>query len=99
MDVATLKIRFPELKSAPNETLAAVLVAASNELDAAELGAAYEEAWALLAAHKVALTPYGRAARMLNDKGESTYMVEFVNVVQRAVAPLTVMGGVGIIGC
>lgn len=94
MDPAALKVRFPELKACPPETLQAVLDAAANELDADELGAAYPEAWALLAAHKLAVSPYGRTARMLNDKGESTYQTEFQAVLQRTVTPLTVAGGV-----
>lgn len=94
MDPAALKVRFPELKSCPVDTLQAVIDAASNELNSDELGAAYPEAWALLAAHKLAVSPYGRNARMLNDKGESTYYTEFLAVLQRTVVPLTVAGGV-----
>ncbi len=93
MDPAALRIRFPELKSAADATLQAVLDAAAAELNADEIGAAYNEAWALLAAHKLAVSPYGRTARMLNDKGESTYFTEFVAVLQRTVTPLTVAGG------
>lgn len=70
-----------------------VLDLAARELNAMELGSAYDEAHGLLAAHKLAISPHGRAARLVDDKGKTTYENEFAAVVLRAVVPLTVVGG------
>lgn len=85
MDLAAFRLRFPECRSADDPTVTAVLNAAATELNAVEIGAPFDEAHGLLAAHKLALSPFGRAARMLNDEGTSTYFTEFTAVMGRAI--------------
>ena len=89
MILAAFRSRFPEFEEGSNGIVQASLDAAATELNATEIGTAYDEAHGLLAAHKLAISPFGRAARMLNDDGKSTYEVEFSNVMSRAVVTLT----------
>jgi hypothetical protein len=72
---------------------------AATELNATAFGVAYDEAHGLLAAHKGAISPFGRNARMLNEHGNSTYEVEFGKVCARAITALSVMGGEGRAPC
>lgn len=91
MLLAAFRTRFGEFETATDPQVQAVLDAAASELNATEIGAPYDEAHGLLAAHKLAISPYGRAARMLNDDGKSTYEEEFSKVMARAVPSLTVV--------
>jgi hypothetical protein len=91
VNLAAFRVRFPEISSAEDDIVNACLTAAANETSAEELGASYDEVHGLLAAHKLAISPYGRAARMLNDEGESTYEAERCKVVARAVPGVTVV--------
>lgn len=89
MNLAGFRARFPEARTADDDLVNAVLAAAATELNSDEIGAPYDEAHGLLAAHKLALSPFGRMARMLNDEGESTYQVEFHAVMSRAIVAVT----------
>jgi uncharacterized protein DUF4054 len=93
MDLATFRILAPEFKNAPDEFVQGYLDAAAQMLNATEYGGAYDTAHRLLASHMMAVSPFGRMARMLNDKGESTYQTEFDRVTERSITPLAVMGG------
>jgi hypothetical protein len=90
--LAAFRSRFPEFSTCPDATVSAVLTAAATELNSTEIGAPYDEAHGLLAAHKLAISPYGRAARMLNEQGHSTYEAEFSNVMARAIPGIAVAG-------
>lgn len=99
MDIATFQNDYPEFRSAGVPLMQSWLDRAATELNAAAFGVAYDEAHGLLAAHKGAISPFGRTARMLNDKGVSTYETEFGKVCARAITPLAVVGGETIIPC
>lgn len=85
MDLAAFRTRYPEFETAGDSFLQAVLDEAETELNSAEIGDAFNAAHGLLAAHKVAISPYGVAARMLNEEGKSTYENEFSAVMGRAI--------------
>lgn len=91
MILAAFRTRFPEFEEGSNGIVQACLDAAATELNATEIGTPFDEAHGLLAAHKLAISPFGRAARMLNDDGKSTYEEEFCKVMARAVPTLTVV--------
>lgn len=100
MFYAQFIVRHAEFRPAPQETVVACLTAAANELSAAEIGLPYDEAHGLLAAHKLALSPFGRNARMVRDDGTTTYGDEFKAVLGRSVLAASVVGGlVPILGC
>lgn len=93
MDLATFRVMALEFRSADDPFVQAYLDAAAAQLNVAEYGTAFDTAHRLLASHMMAVTPFGRNARMVNDKGLSTYEVEFANVTGRSITPLGVMGG------
>lgn len=100
MFLAQFIIRHPEFRPVPTETIVAALDAAGKELNATEIGEPFDEAHGLLAAHKLALSPMGRNARMVRDDGTSTYGDEFKAVLGRSVTAASVVGGlVPILGC
>ena len=88
MILATFKLLCPEFRTTPDPTVQAFLDSAAKELNAAEIGDAYDEAHRLLTAHKIAISPLGTNARTLNDAGETTYETEFNKVMARAVIAL-----------
>lgn len=91
MLIAAFRVRFPEFRTADDSFVQAVLDAAAKELHPTELGYAYNEAHGLVTAHKLALSPFGQSARMVNEKGETTYAKLFDDLIGRSVA------GVGVI--
>lgn len=95
MDYVTFREAYAEFKSAPPEVVLAALRRAATELNPTEIGAPFDEAHGLLTAHKLAISPYGRASRTVNDAGETTYEVEFGKVMRRAITALSVTGGTG----
>jgi hypothetical protein len=99
VDLATFQIDFPEFRTAGTPLIQSWLDRAATELSASAFGVAYDEAHGLLAAHKGAISPFGRAARMLNEQGNSTYEVEFGKVCKRAITPLAVVGGESSVPC
>lgn len=99
MDVTTFQTDYPEFRSAGVPLMQSWLDRAATELNAVAFGSAYDEAHGLLAAHKGAISPLGRAARMLNDDGMSTYEVEFGKVCSRAITALSVVGGEALVPC
>lgn len=90
MILSAFKTRFAEFRTADDTFVQAVLDEAATELNAGEIGGPYDAAHGLLAAHKLAISPFGRAARMLNDKGESTYQGEFSAVMSRAITAIDI---------
>lgn len=68
----------------------AALTSAAAETNATELGSAYDEAHGLLAAHKLAISPFGTNARMVDEKGTTAYSRERLDVVRRLVAGIVV---------
>jgi hypothetical protein len=91
VDLPGFRARFPEFRTADDTLVSACLAAAAGETDSGEFGAAYDEAHGLLAAHKLAISPFGQAARMVSDKGQTTYMAEREAVTSRVITPLTVV--------
>lgn len=89
MDLAAFRLRFPEFSTAEDEFVQAFLDAAAKETSAAEFGEAYDEAHGLLAAHKMAISPLGQSARILNDQGRTSYELERSAVTARAVVSIS----------
>ncbi len=85
MILAAFRVRFAEFETAGDPFVQAVLDEAETELNADEIGGAFDAAHGLLTAHKIAVSPYGVSARMLNEEGKSTYEVEFSAVMGRAI--------------
>jgi hypothetical protein len=81
---ATLLVSFPELTDAGEDLIDAKIAEAELRVgDAAlwgstairDLGVMYK------AAHLIALSPYGAMAKLVSDKGSSTYGVQYKQLV------------------
>jgi hypothetical protein len=90
VNLAGFRARFPEFKTALDPLVQSVLDAAALETNVEELGNAFDEAHGLLAAHKLAISPFGQSARMVNKDGMTTYESERKAVMTRAIVTLRV---------
>lgn len=75
VDVASFKARFPEFVNAGDALIAAVITEAELEVPAKVWRAKTDAGVLWLAAHKLATSPSGEAARLAN--GSSMYLAEF----------------------
>lgn len=62
--LASFRARFPEFDPTPDTLVQAALDAAADEIDATVWGAKAGEGHGLLAAHKLALSPFGQDMRL-----------------------------------
>ncbi len=72
MNLAAFRVQFPEFAAAPDTLVQAFLDAAELQIDADVWLTLTDQGHGFLTAHKLALSPYGQAAR-LSKKGETTY--------------------------
>lgn len=89
MDLAGFRARFPEFKNAGDALVTAMLAAAAGETSAADWGTAYDEAQGLLAADKLAKSPFGTNARVEAGK-ENTYAKALKEARDRVILPVFV---------
>lgn len=74
----TFKARWGEFSPQSDSLVDAVLAEAAAECDARIFGASHDHAVGLLAAHKLAVSPFGQTARQEgNDKSSTTYLDEW----------------------
>ncbi len=76
MLLADWRVQFPEFAAAPDALVQAFLDASELQVDAEVWGTLFDQGHGYLTAHKLALSPYGQAAR-LSKKGETTYYPHF----------------------
>lgn len=68
--------RFPEFETAPPRLVDLAVDEAKSSLDPDRWGGLYDQAWAYLAAHKLAISPMGEPVR-IEGKNSSIYWAEF----------------------
>ena len=83
MTLTEFKIQFPEFKSVPDPMLNAHIAAASLECSPEVWGTLLDQGIAYLAAHKLALSPYGNSAKLSNASGGSTYFTHYSDLVRK----------------
>lgn len=93
--LASLVQRFPEVETAPSGLLASCLEAAAVEVDPNLWGTLTREGHGLITARKLALSPWGRDARIMADDGSTTYDGEITRL-QLAVASSMAPRAVGV---
>lgn len=71
--------RFPEFKTA-GLLITAALTDAATRVNAVTYGDAREVAIQWMAAHILAVSPYGRSQRLVNDDGTTNYLKEFEKI-------------------
>src|SRR3954469_3264064 len=75
MDLPAFRNRFGEFEGTEDGPILACLNAAEAEVSTEAWGARWDEAHGLTAAHKLALSPYGTAARLITSTGEGGEVV------------------------
>ncbi len=80
---------FPEFRSADNELIDAHLSRAALSIGEA-FGTHADEAHGLLTAHMLALSPFGQNARLVSDKGESTYGTQYRTLSEQCASGIRV---------
>ncbi len=73
MDLPTFRKRFPEFRLCGDVYVSANLTAAALEVDDCVYGDKYAEAVGLMAAHKMATSPFGMAAKLVLKDGSTTW--------------------------
>lgn len=73
IDLTSFRVRFPEFKTTPDATVIVVLNQAAARIDASVYGDLTDEAHGYLAAHILAVSPFGKDSRLQSDKADSVY--------------------------
>lgn len=81
--LAAFRIRFPEFSQANDPFVNANLTAAALEVDTDAWGAKTDEGVMFLAAHKMALSPFGMNARMVSRDGSTTYWTNYHRLLRQ----------------
>lgn len=68
---------FPEFREADADLLSSRLGAAIRRVDALVWGSMWQDGVLMLAAHLLAISPYGMNARLSAKDGSSTYLAEY----------------------
>jgi hypothetical protein len=77
MDLSTFRGAFPEFNTADDTLVKSWLTLAAAEIDQGAFGASYDTAHGLLTAHRLALSPAGKNARLVSNQGQTTYKKQF----------------------
>jgi hypothetical protein len=81
LTLVKFKARFPEFQNLPDVTLLDAIERGSEQSDPAVFGAIVDEAVGYLAAHFLALSPFGTPSARLNPTSEvTTYMVHYKRI-------------------
>jgi uncharacterized protein DUF4054 len=89
VNLAAFRARFPEFENADDALVQACLDASAAETSAADWGASYDEAHGLLAADKLAKSPFGTNQRLEAGK-ETTYQKARKEARDRVILPVFV---------
>lgn len=68
---------FPELHTAGDALVQAMLDRAERSIDSSVFGERFDDAHGLLAAHLLVLSPYGKNARLQSATGTSPYWPQY----------------------
>ena len=73
MNLVTFRQIFPEAATCPDALINPFLAMAEKAIDPEVYGDRFDEAHGYLTMHLLAVSPYGKTARLESDKGKSTY--------------------------
>ena len=80
VDLPTFRNQFPEFGNAPDSFIEAFLAAAALEIDTRYWGLKADQGQGYLAAHKITLSPWGQAARLVAKDGVTTYWTHYIQL-------------------
>jgi hypothetical protein len=81
MTLATFRAQFPEFVNAPDTLVNAMLAAALLEIDTEIWAAKADQGQGYLAAHKLALSPFGNGTRLVINGKDTTYLAHYSALV------------------
>lgn len=84
INYATFIAGFPEFVKAPTTLVQYHLARATAEVSEDYFGDLREDAVFYLAAHRMALSPYGQAAKLAPEKGATTYEKHFQELLRKS---------------
>jgi Protein of unknown function (DUF4054) len=82
VDNITFKARFPEFARLPDATLNDVIARATKRTNPTVLGEETDEAIGYMAAHLLALSPYGQQARLSEPGKMTTYYQHWLEIAR-----------------
>jgi hypothetical protein len=91
MTLAQFRVMFPEFRTALDTFVQPFLDSAATMVDLATVGTRYDMLHGLKAAHLIATSPAGVAAKMVSKEGKTTYGEQFREVAQSKVAGIMVV--------
>src|SRR4051812_49346462 len=92
MNLTQFRTRFPEFDGVADTIIEATLAEALLRLNVTIYGKRIDEAQGYLTAHKLALSPYGQAARLATEDGKTTYAVHFKEMQRELTYGFRVVG-------
>ena len=78
MTLAQFRVRYPDFRSAPDGLVQATLDEAALEVDATVFGALWSAAHGAMTAHVLALSPFGKNARLSPEEGKVTVFSKYL---------------------
>lgn len=81
LDLAGFRALYPEFAKASSDLVQSRLDQATNRYDPDVWAERSDEAHGLQTAHLLAISPFGQAARLVSEKGRSTYLVEYERIL------------------
>lgn len=91
MTLAEFRVRYPEFKNAGDTLVQAVLDETEGELDTEVWASKWDTGHGLLTAHRLALSPFGQTARMVDAQRSTTYKKHFDEIVVQVSAGIRVL--------
>lgn len=81
---ASFKRHYQEFERIPDDVVLSRLADAATQCDPRVFAARLDEAVGLLAAHKLALSPFGQQARLKSDAGDTVYRQEWLRITRQS---------------
>lgn len=96
MDTLTFKVRFPEFGRLPDAVIQDAINRGTARTNATVMGNQTDEAIGYMAAHLLALSPFGQQARLSEPGKMTTYYQHWLDIARyKAVGVARVSGGCG----
>lgn len=96
MDIPTFKARFPEFSRLPDPTIKDAIARGTARTNSTVMGDQTDEAIGYMAAHLLALSPYGQQARLSEPGKMTTYYQHWYDIAQyKAVGYARITNGCG----
>lgn len=89
---STFKARWEEFSPQTDALVLAALAEATAELDERVFDASFDHAVGLLAAHKLAVSPFGQMARLVAEDGSTTYEKELAKLSRKKAGGVWAVG-------